>query len=142
MFMGAGNSLIFSALEGNAKIYSPLLKMIVTVITLKGGFKGGEIVPSFAIGATFGCLMGHLFGLSPSMCAAICMVAFFSAVTNCPITALILGFELFGFNGALFFILATVIAVYASGFYSLYSSQLVAFSAYEIDEKEHIHKVH
>ena len=143
MFSGAGNHLIFEALKGNAKIYSPLLKMIVTVITLKGGFKGGEIVPSFAIGATFGCLMGQLFGLSPSMCAAICMVAFFSAATNCPITALVLGFELFGFEGAVFFALAIVIAVYASGFYSLYSSQLVALSAYEIDEKEEkIHTVH
>lgn len=130
MFAGAGNSLIFSALDGKAKLYSPFLKMIVTVITLKGGFKGGEIVPSFAVGATFGCIMGNLFGLSPSMCAGVCMIAFFSAVTNCPITAFVLGFELFGFTCTPFFILAIVISVYASGYYSLYGTQKIAFSAY------------
>jgi H+/Cl- antiporter ClcA len=110
--------------------------MIVTVITLKGGFKGGEIVPSFAIGASFGCLLGSVFGLSPSMCAAVFMIAFFGGVTNCPITALLIGFEMFGFTCAPFFLLAVVISFFVSGYYGLYHEQEFAFSAFNISAKK------
>ena len=42
-----------------------LLKIIFTAATLGAGYKGGEIVPSFFIGATFGYTFGNLIGFSP-----------------------------------------------------------------------------
>lgn len=96
-FLGAGMPMIQQALAGHALWYAFLLKMLLTAITLKGGFKGGEIVPSFVVGATFGCLVGNVLGISPSACAALGMVAVFCGVTNCPITSTLIGFELFGY---------------------------------------------
>ena len=53
------------------------MKLLFTVLTMAAGFKGGEIVPSFFIGATFGCLYGSILHLSPSMFAALGMIAVF-----------------------------------------------------------------
>ncbi len=46
--------------------YAFLLKMLFTSITLGAGFKGGEIVPIFFTGATFGCAVALLLGLAPA----------------------------------------------------------------------------
>ena len=81
-------------------------KIIFTALTLGAGFKGGEIVPSFFIGATFGCLFGNLTGFEPSLCTAVGMISLFCGVTNCPITSLLISFELFGYDGMPYFLLA------------------------------------
>lgn len=41
--------------------------MLFTTITLGAGFKGGEIVPVFFTGATFGCTAAPLLGLHPPL---------------------------------------------------------------------------
>ena len=51
------------------------LKMLFTVLTMTTGYKGGEIVPTFFVGATFGCLMGQILHISPSLAAACGMAA-------------------------------------------------------------------
>lgn len=67
-YMGAGNNLIELAVEnGQARPLDFFWKLVLTALTMRAGFRGGEIVPSFCIGATFGCIMGHLIGLSPSI---------------------------------------------------------------------------
>ena len=48
--------------------------MVLTVLTLSVGFKGGEVVPSFYIGATFGCVVGPLLGLPAGFSAAVGLV--------------------------------------------------------------------
>ena len=102
--------------------------MIFTALTLGGGFKGGEIVPSFFIGATFGCLFGHLLGISPSLCAAVGMAALFCGVTNCPVASTLLAVELFGAEGMLYFALACCLSYMLSGYQGLYSSQTILYS--------------
>ena len=70
-YMGAGAELIEKAVEdGQADTFAFFWKMVLTALTMRAGFRGGEIVPSFCIGATFGCVMGNLMGISPSICAA------------------------------------------------------------------------
>ena len=86
--------MIARAIEGNVPAYAFLIKMLLTALTLAAGYKGGEIVPAFFTGATFGCLFGHIFGISPSLCAATGMLALFCGVTNCPIASMLIGFEL------------------------------------------------
>ena len=105
--------------------------MIFTAITLGAGFKGGEIVPSFTIGATFGCLFGTLFGISPSLCAAVGMVSVFCGVTNAPIASLLIGFELFGFDAMKFLLIGVAISYLFSGYESLYSEQRITYSKLE-----------
>ena len=78
-YMGAGMNVISNAIRGNVRPEAFLLKIIFTAITLGSCYKGGEIVPSFYIGATFGCLFGQIAGFSPSICAALGMVSVFCA---------------------------------------------------------------
>lgn len=68
--------------------------MIFTAVTLGAGFKGGEIVPSFCIGATLGATVGSLLGMDPGLAAAIGLVSLFCGVINCPIASILLSIEL------------------------------------------------
>ncbi|MBR6543281.1 MAG: chloride channel protein, partial [Anaerotignum sp.] len=96
-YNGAGMDVIIRALNGDAKAEAFLLKIIFTALTLGAGYKGGEIVPSFFIGATFGCILGPLLGLPAGFAASLCMAAVFCGVTNCPLASIMLCIELFGF---------------------------------------------
>ena len=131
-YMGAGNNLIELAVEnGQARPLDFFWKLVLTALTMRAGFRGGEIVPSFCIGATFGCIMGHLIGLSPSLCAAAGMAALFCGVTNCPITSILIAFELFGFRGASYYLIAVSISYAVSGYYGLYKDQTIVYSKYK-----------
>ena len=131
-YMGAGAELIEKAVEdGQARTFDFLWKLILTALTMRAGFRGGEIVPSFCIGATFGCTMGNWIGLSPSICAACGMAAVFCGVTNCPITSILIAFEMFGFKGVSFYLIAVSISYAASGYYGLYKDQTIVYSKYK-----------
>lgn len=54
-YNGAGTDIIKKAFIGQSRPEAFILKMLLTALTLGCGFKGGEIVPSLYIGATFGC---------------------------------------------------------------------------------------
>lgn len=129
-YQGAGTEVIARAIAGQAFPGAFLLKILLTALTLGAGFKGGEIVPSFFIGATFGCWMGGLLGLNPSLAAAVGLVCLFASVTNCPITALLLGCSVFGFSGAPYYFIAAAVAYTLSGYTGLYSSQKILYSKF------------
>lgn len=128
-YNGAGMGMITAALEsGTAPTFAFVLKIVFTVITLSSGFKGGEIVPSFFIGSTFGVTASVLLRLDPSFAAAIGLIAFFCGVVNCPLATIVLSIELFGAEGLLYFAVAVAISYVISGNYSLYSAQKIVYS--------------
>ena len=128
-YLGTGMQIVEQAVvEGRAFWGAFLLKILFTAVTLSGGFKGGEIVPSFFVGATFGCIFGQLFHISPSLAAACGMAAVFCGVTNSPISSLLISLEMFGFEGAPFFFLAIAVSYMQSGYYGLYRSQKIMYS--------------
>ncbi|MCD8020887.1 MAG: chloride channel protein [Clostridiales bacterium] len=130
-YNGAGTGLIAMAIEEEkVPVFAFLLKMLFTSLTLAAGFKGGEIVPAFCTGATFGCVFGNVLGISPSLCAALGMVAVFCGVTNCPIAAILIGFELFGFDGAMYILLVVSVSYLFSGYKGLYGEQIIVYSKY------------
>ena len=129
-YNGAGMDVIARAVNGEAVPYAFVLKIIFTAITIEAGFRGGEIVPSFFIGATLGCTFGSLIGFSPSVCAAVGLIALFCGVTNCPITSLLISFELFGAGGVPFFLIAVAVSYFMSGYYGLYKDQTIVYSKY------------
>lgn len=140
-YNGAGMSFIAQCMKNGTVVPEAfLLKMIFTAITLGAGYKGGEIVPTFFVGASFGCLFGNLMGFSPTLCTAVGMSAVFCGVTNCPITSLLISFELFGFDGMPYFLLAIAFSYMLSGYYGLYQSQKIIYSKYKtnyINRKTH-----
>lgn len=128
-YMGSGLELIGRATAaGEARPEAFFLKMLFTSVALGAGFKGGEIVPTLCVGATFGCAMGNLLGFCPELSAACGMAALFVGVTNCPITSLILSLELFGYGGMEYFSIIIAVSFALSGYYGLYASQKFAYS--------------
>ena len=127
-YNGAGMDMALKAVEGQADWYDFLLKLLFTALTLSAGFKGGEIVPTFCIGATFGCLVGGLIGLDPGMAAALGLVGLFCCVTNSPIAAIFLSIEMFSGTNVTIFAFVCVIAFVISGNWGLYASQIIRFS--------------
>ncbi|MBR5564557.1 MAG: chloride channel protein [Roseburia sp.] len=139
-YNGTGMHVIEEAMKGHVIPYAFILKMIFTALTIGAGYKGGEIVPSFFIGATFGCLFGNVIGFAPDLCAAVGMASLFCGVTNCPITSLLISFELFGYEGMPYYLLAIAFSYMLSGYYGLYSSQRIIYSKYRtqfINRKSH-----
>ena len=129
-YMGAGVPVIARAIQGNVHPTAFFWKIVFTALTLEAGFKGGEIVPSFFVGATFGCLFGQIAGLSPSLCAGVGMVSVFCGVTNCPISSLLIAFELFGYDAVPYFMIAISVSFLLSGYYGLYHDQTIVYSKY------------
>ncbi|MBO7739612.1 MAG: chloride channel protein, partial [Oscillospiraceae bacterium] len=132
-FNGAGMQLAMSALHGSTDWYTFALKLIFTAITIAAGFKGGEIVPTFAIGATFGCFLGGVLGLDPGYAAALGLVGLFCCATNSPLASIILSAEMFGVHNLHMFALVCVLCFIISGKSGLYSSQIIQFSLVDQD---------
>ena len=127
-YCGAGFNLVEEAMEGNVPYEAFLFKMLFTAVALGGGFKGGEIVPTLAVGAALGAAFGNLFGFAPSLCAACGMLSLFVGVTNCPVATMFMGFELFGVEAMPYFAIIVAISFTLSGYYGLYSSQRFTYS--------------
>lgn len=127
-YNGAGMDVITAAVEkGQVYGWDFLLKILFTAVTLGAGYKGGEVVPSFYIGATFGCFVGPFIGIPSGFAASVGLVAVFCGVVNCPIASVFLSVELFGAQGLLFFALACGLSYVLSGYSGLYSSQRILY---------------
>ena len=131
-FNGAGMEMALNAVGGSADWYSFLLKMLFTAVTLGAGFKGGEIVPTFCIGATFGCVLGGLLGLDTGMAAAMGLIGLFCAATNAPLASIMLSVEMFGGTNIHLFAFITVISFVLSGKYGLYASQVLQYNKEDV----------
>ena len=128
-YNGAGGEVIAAAIErGEARPWDFALKLVFTAVTLSSGFKGGEMVPTFFIGATLGCALGPLLGIPAGFAAATGLAALFCGAVNCPVASVILAIELFGSGGAVYFAVAIAVAYMLSGYSGLYRSQKIIYS--------------
>lgn len=133
-FNGAGMGMALEAVEGKADWYNFAVKMLFTAVTLAAGFKGGEIVPTFCIGATFGCLLGGFLGLDAGICGALGLIGLFCCATNSPIASIVLSVEMFGSSNLYLFALVCVICFVLSGNSGLYASQIIQFDKADLRE--------
>ena len=133
-FNGAGMDMALAAVEGHTDWYNFLLKMVFTAVTLAAGFKGGEIVPTFCVGATFGCLLGGIMGLDAGICGALGLIGLFCCATNSPIASIVLSIEMFGSSNLYLFALVCVICFVLSGNSGLYASQIIQFNKSDLKE--------
>ncbi len=137
-FNGAGMDMALKAVGGEADWYSFLLKLLFTAVTLAAGFKGGEIVPTFCIGATFGCVLGGALGLDAGICGALGLIGLFCCATNSPLASIILSVEMFGAENLYLFVLVCVICFVLSGRSGLYGSQIIRFDKSRIPEHREV----
>lgn len=99
-YMGTGGGLMDRALAGDAAGWDFAVKLLLTVIALGFGFKGGEIMPMFCIGSLLGCALGGALGIDATLMAAVGLVGFFAAASRCPLAAFLIGCEVFGWLAA------------------------------------------
>ena len=134
-YNGTGSQVIVAAVEnGTAVPYAFALKILFTVITIGAGFKGGEILPTLFIGATLGCVLGGLLKIDPGFAAALGMISMFCGVVNCPIASIFFGVEMFGSGGIVLFATAAAVSYMMSGYYGLYSSQIIEYSKLDTEQ--------
>ena len=127
-YNGAGMEVISRAIAGQADPWAWVWKLLFTAITIGCGFKGGEVVPSFFVGAAFGCVAAGWLGLPAGFGAAMGLVSVFCEAVNCPLASIILSVELFGSGDLLYFAMACSISYLISGYCGLYSSQTILYS--------------
>lgn len=127
-YNGAGMEVAVAAVGGQAVSWAFLLKILLTALTIGAGYKGGEIVPAFFIGATFGCAAGPWLGLDPGLAAAIGLIALFCSVVNCPVASMLLSVELFGGTRLWMFAVVCGVSYLMSGYSTLYSEQKIIYA--------------
>ena len=127
-YNGAGMEVIGRAIAGQADPWAWVWKLLFTAITIGCGFKGGEVVPSFFVGAAFGCVAAGWLGLPAGFGAAMGLVSVFCGAVNCPVASIVLAVELFGSGDLLYFAMACSISYLISGYCGLYSSQTILYS--------------
>ena len=129
-YNGAGDAVIRRMLGGETIPEAFLMKILFTAVTLGAGFRGGEIVPVLFTGCAFGTLVGPMLGLPHGFSGALGMAAVFCGATNCPLSSILLSYELFGGRGLPMFALACGVSYALSGYYGLYSEQKIVYSKY------------
>lgn len=122
-YAGLGESLIHNAFNGTTYWYDFLLKMILTIVSLACGFRGGEVMPLFVIGATLGATLAPFIGISSTVVVALGFVAVFGAGTNTMIAPLFIGAELFGYQLLPLFFIVCVVGYFFNGNKSIYIEQ-------------------
>ena len=115
-YNGAGDFVIRRLLAGETIPQAFLLKIAFTAVTLGAGFRGGEIVPVLFTGCAFGTLAGPILGLPHAFSGALGMAAVFCGATNCPITSILLSYELFGGESLPLYALCCVVSYLLSGY--------------------------
>ena len=128
-YLGAGMDAVDKCIYGTTVApYDFVLKIIFTAITIGCGFKGGEIVPTFFIGATLGSTVCSFLAIDPHLGAALGVVGMFCCVINSPVTSLILGIEVFGSQNIIPMAIVIAFCYVLSGYFSLYSAQKFVYS--------------
>ena len=127
-YNGAGDGVIRQMLAGDTIPEAFLLKILFTALTLGAGFRGGEIVPVLFTGCAFGTWAGPMLGLPHGFSGALGMAATFCGATNCPLSSILLAFELFGGQGMPLYALCCGVSYMLSGYYGLYSEQKIVYS--------------
>lgn len=119
-FAGASADNAYAA---NIHAYDWLFKFALTVVTIAAGFKGGEVTPLFAIGATFGAVSASMVGVPLPLAAALGYAAVFGSATNTLWAPILIGAEIFGFDTLPVFFIVCAVSFACNGGQSIYAQK-------------------
>ena len=123
-YSGLGTNLITAAFsDGTAYWYDWMVKMVFTVVTLAGGFQGGEVTPLFSIGASLGVWLAPLAGVPLPMAAAAGYCAVFGSASRTLLAPALIAGEVFGWAFLPFGLLCCAAARVCSGNATIYPAQ-------------------
>lgn len=118
-----GEEIIRASFTQHMYPWDFLGKIFSTAVSVGAGFKGGEVMSLFYIGATLGNSLAFILPLEYPILAALGFVSVFSGAANTPIAGVILAFELFGPGIGVYAALAVVASYLFSGKSGIYHSQ-------------------
>jgi H+/Cl- antiporter ClcA len=121
----SGTSIVSAFSSTHIDSFAWFWKLLLTVITLSMGFKGGEVTPLFFIGATLGNSFAVISGAPIDLFAALGFVAVFAGAANTPLACMVMGMELFGSEYAVYLGVACYAAYFVSGHTGIYNAQRV-----------------
>lgn len=123
-YSGLGTNLITAAFAGGTVYwYDWLAKLLFTVVTLAGGFQGGEVTPLFSIGASLGVWLAPLAGVPVPVAAAAGYCAVFGAASRTLLAPALIASEVFGWEFLPFGLLCCAAARVCSGGATIYPAQ-------------------
>jgi H+/Cl- antiporter ClcA len=124
-----GISIVNAFTNHNQTYWAWLYKLVLTVITLSMGFKGGEVTPLFFIGATLGNTFATIFGCPIDLFAAFGFISVFAGASNAPVASTLVGVELFGYQFSFYFMLVCFVSYVFSGKNGIYYSSEFNFKS-------------
>lgn len=128
-YLGLSLPLMDRALGGEAiPLTGFFWKSLFVALTLGSGFYGGIVTPQFVIGAVAGNAIAGFLGVNPALGAAVGFVSVVAAASNTPISAILMGVEMFGAETGTLYVAGAAIAAYLIiGHRSVYPDQVVAY---------------
>lgn len=122
-YAGLGIPVIQEAFHQSLSWWDPILKTILTGLTIGSGFKGGEFIPLVFVGTSLGSALAVVLPLGIPLLAALGFAAVFGAAANTPIACAIMACELFGWKIAPYALLACWAAYFMTGHLGIYKNQ-------------------
>jgi len=87
-----------------------LFKFLATLVSYLSGIPGGIFAPSLAVGAGMGASLSHFISFVPvDTVIVLCMVAYFTGVTQAPLTSFIIVMEMTGNHNLVLPLMATAL---------------------------------
>jgi len=122
VYLGISITLLEGALTGAIGLaaLACLWKLLFTAVSLGTGFVGGEVFPLFIIGALAGAQFARITHASIPLFAALGLVAVFAAASNTPLTCIVIGIELFGWNALPAYCIVCILSYVLSGKHTIY----------------------
>ncbi len=117
---GSGGDLLNEILVTPSVSWDFAIKGLLTFICLGFWFKGGEIMPSLCIGGLLGGACFAMTGMGANVGVAVGALCFLAAFNRCPVSAFLLGCEIFGWGMAPFLALGVAVSFmfgYPTGMY-------------------------
>ncbi|TCT12971.1 H+/Cl- antiporter ClcA [Natranaerovirga pectinivora] len=122
-YLGRSLPMFEEAFIGTVPPFAFLAKLVFTAITMGTGFRGGEVIPIFFIGATLGNVLAPIVNLPTSFLAGLGLAGVLCGAINAPITSFILAVEMFHGKGIEFFFIVCIVSYIFSWHHGIYSSQ-------------------
>ncbi len=122
-YNGSGIDIIERTFSGSVIFGAFALKMLFTIICISCGYKGGEIIPTFFIGATLGGALAMILNIPISIGAAVGMAVLFVCVTKCPLATIFICCEMFGFACAPLIIPVVILSFSLARFNGIYNNK-------------------
>lgn len=122
-YQSLGEEIINASFIKHVLPWDFLGKILTTTISVGSGFRGGEVMSLFYIGATLGNALSFILPLSIPLLAALGFVSVFAGASNTPIACLFLALKLFGSEIGIYAGIAIVLSYLFSGQKGLYNSQ-------------------